>query len=145
MATRSLFHNLRRINTSHTASWWMHISYRASPIDFAGESAPSSEKGHRNDDLKNRVLGLVFPRRSATIVLQNWVDEGHKVSIFELRRISTQLMKFQRYKHALEVLKRMHIHSCSVEAAINTFIIYLKVYLHNCFNDPSPVSNGPAP
>ncbi|GMP45814.1 hypothetical protein CsSME_00014195 [Camellia sinensis var. sinensis] len=107
MATRSLFHNLRRINTSHTASWWMHISYRASPIDFAGESAPSSEKGHRNDDLKNRVLGLVFPRRSATIVLQNWVDEGHKVSIFELRRISTQLMKFQRYKHALEIFTWM--------------------------------------
>ncbi|KAF5954638.1 hypothetical protein HYC85_007494 [Camellia sinensis] len=107
MATRSLFHNLRRINTSHTASWWMHISYRASPIDFVGESAPSSEKGHRNDDLKNRVLGLVFPRRSATIVLQNWVDEGHKVSIFELRRISTQLMKFQRYKHALEIFTWM--------------------------------------
>lgn len=56
-----------------------------------------------DDDLKNRILKLVLPRRSATTVLQNWVDEGRRVSLPELRRISKVLLKRQRFKHALEV------------------------------------------
>ncbi|KAF7139927.1 hypothetical protein RHSIM_Rhsim06G0075400 [Rhododendron simsii] len=100
----TLFHHLRRINsTSHTASWWRPISSRAFPTDVSGES-PRSVERRRSDDLRSRILGLVFPRRSATALLQDWVDDGHKVSVLELRRISTGLMKLRRYKHALEFL-----------------------------------------
>ncbi|KAK1367033.1 Pentatricopeptide repeat-containing protein [Heracleum sosnowskyi] len=41
------------------------------------------------------------------MVLQKWVDEGNRVSGSELRRISEQLVKFKRYKHALEILNWM--------------------------------------
>lgn len=66
---------------------------------FKLESSSTS----KNNDLWARISGLVFPRRSATMVLQKWVDEGNRVSGSELRRISKQLVKFKRYKHALEV------------------------------------------
>ncbi|KAI3732900.1 hypothetical protein L1987_64112 [Smallanthus sonchifolius] len=58
-------------------------------------------------DLKSKLLSLVYPRRSATSVLQNWVSEGRKVSIYDLREISKQLVRRERYKHALEVMKWM--------------------------------------
>ncbi|KAG5543899.1 hypothetical protein RHGRI_016605 [Rhododendron griersonianum] len=75
----TLFHHLRRINsTSHTASWWRPISSRAFPTDVSGES-PRSVERRRSDDLRSRILGLVFPRRSATALLQDWVDDGHKI------------------------------------------------------------------
>lgn len=71
---------------------------------FSSQALPNNElKNHRNDDIRSRIIGLVFPRRSATLVLQNWVDEGNNVSVSELRRISKQLLKYRRYKHALEV------------------------------------------
>ncbi|XP_076888726.1 pentatricopeptide repeat-containing protein At5g27460-like [Bidens hawaiensis] len=49
----------------------------------------------------------MYPRRTATSVLQNWVGEGRKVSIYDLREISNQLVRRRRYKHALEVMKWM--------------------------------------
>ncbi|CAK9149018.1 unnamed protein product [Ilex paraguariensis] len=64
---------------------------------------------YQNDGLKNRLLRPIFPRRSATIVLQNWVDEGRKVSISELRGLAKQLMKRRRYKHAFEILTWMEV------------------------------------
>ncbi|KAA8528328.1 hypothetical protein F0562_035683 [Nyssa sinensis] len=104
MALRSLFPNLRSINPPYTVSSWRSISSRALSIDIADEPAPFN-KDH--EDLKSRILRLIFPRRSASTVLQNWVDEGHKASISELRRISKQLMKRRRYKHALEIFTWM--------------------------------------
>lgn len=54
--------------------------------------------------LKSQILEVsTFPRRSATKVLQKWVDLGHKASIYDLRHIYKQLLKYHRYKHALEV------------------------------------------
>ncbi|KAL8252787.1 hypothetical protein R6Q59_036480 [Mikania micrantha] len=58
-------------------------------------------------DLKSKLLSLVHPRRSATSVLQNWASEGRKVSIYDLRGISKQLVQRGRCKHALEVMKWM--------------------------------------
>lgn len=58
-------------------------------------------------DLKSKLLFLVHPRQSATSVLQNWVSEGRKVSIYDLRNISKQLVQHGRHKHALEVMKWM--------------------------------------
>lgn len=60
-----------------------------------------------DDDLKIRILKLVLSQRSATTVLQNWVDEGRRVSLPELRRISKVLLKRRRVEHALEVLNWM--------------------------------------
>ncbi|KAL4559002.1 hypothetical protein LXL04_031132 [Taraxacum kok-saghyz] len=66
---------------------------------------PSKEN---NDiDLKSKLLFFTYPRRSATSVLQKWVSEGRKVSIYDLRDISRQLVRRGRYKHALQVMKWM--------------------------------------
>ncbi|KAK1302812.1 Pentatricopeptide repeat-containing protein [Acorus calamus] len=54
------------------------------------------------DDMKSRVFRLRLPKRSATNALQRWVDEGREVSLPELRNISKELRRAQRYKHALE-------------------------------------------
>ncbi|GAV66793.1 PPR domain-containing protein [Cephalotus follicularis] len=54
-------------------------------------------------DLKREILRLRYPRRSATAVIQNWVNEGHKITVPELRYISSQLVKTKRFKHALEI------------------------------------------
>ncbi|WOH07035.1 hypothetical protein DCAR_0626464 [Daucus carota subsp. sativus] len=59
------------------------------------------------NDLGSRIFRLVFRKRSATMVIEKWVEEGNRVSGSELRRISTQLVKFKRYKHALEILNWM--------------------------------------
>ncbi|CAK9180484.1 unnamed protein product [Ilex paraguariensis] len=66
----------------------------------AEETTPFNK--YQNNGLKNRLLRLIFPRRSETIVLQNWVNEGRKFSISELQNIAKQLMKRRHYKHTFE-------------------------------------------
>ncbi|XP_059631280.1 pentatricopeptide repeat-containing protein At5g27460 [Cornus florida] len=106
MGLHSLYSNLRSINPSYIACSWRFISSNSLSIDTtAGESSLSRKD--QNDELKSRIFRLIFPRRSATTVLQNWVDEGRRVSVSELRRICKQLMNFRRYKHALEILTWM--------------------------------------
>ncbi|KAH7518664.1 hypothetical protein FEM48_Zijuj09G0194900 [Ziziphus jujuba var. spinosa] len=61
------------------------------------------ENHWENDDLKSRVFRLRLPKRSVTNVLQKWISEGNPIAISELRQISKELRKCQRYKHALEV------------------------------------------
>ncbi|KAK9270248.1 hypothetical protein L1049_025825 [Liquidambar formosana] len=105
MAIRSFLASLRRISPPPltlfgTPTSWRPISSRTSPVDILDESSITH-------DLTSRMFRLKFSRRSATTVLQNWVDEGHKVKVSEFRRISRQLMKSQRYKHALEILTWM--------------------------------------
>lgn len=56
-----------------------------------------------NDDLKSRIFRLRQPKRSATNVIQKWINEGNQITISQLRLISKDLRKSQRYKHALEV------------------------------------------
>ncbi|KAM7518529.1 hypothetical protein LguiB_017491 [Lonicera macranthoides] len=90
MAIRSLLLNPKSINSVCNASSFRQISSTTFPFSTA-------------DDLRARLLKLIFPRRSATTVLQSWVDEGRKVSVLELRRISKKLMNYRRYKHALEM------------------------------------------
>ncbi|KAL9993134.1 putative tetratricopeptide-like helical domain superfamily [Helianthus debilis subsp. tardiflorus] len=65
----------------------------------------TSYRDNNDTDLKSKLLSRVHPRRSATSVLQNWVSEGRKVSIYDLREVSKQLVERGRYKHALEVMK----------------------------------------
>ncbi|KAK9266507.1 hypothetical protein L1049_012562 [Liquidambar formosana] len=75
--------------------------------DFLEEASNSQEN---DDDLKSRIFRLRLPKRSATNVLQKWVGEGNKITVSELRNISKQLRKSQRYKHALEISEWMVSH-----------------------------------
>ena len=59
-------------------------------------------------DLRSRIFRLRFPKRSATEAVERWVEEGGKVSVQELRQITRELRRAQRYKHALEVRLSSH-------------------------------------
>lgn len=63
-----------------------------------------------NDDLMSRIFRLRVPKRSATNVLQRWIGDGNLVRASELRHISKELRKSQRYKHALEISEWMVTH-----------------------------------
>ncbi|CAL1381316.1 unnamed protein product [Linum trigynum] len=67
----------------------------------------STGQGSNGDDLRSRILRLRLPKRSATNVIENWVREGNPVMSSELRAISRELRKSQRYKHALELSEWM--------------------------------------
>lgn len=89
--------------------FWRHFSSETIS-KLSSESFNKAHKIDKDDDggggLKTRILKLVYPRRSATAVLQNWVEEGSgRVSVSELRCISRLLVKRQRFKHALEERK----------------------------------------
>lgn len=62
------------------------------------------------DDLRSRIFQLRLPKRSATTVIEKWVGEGNRVSISDLRQISKDLRKSQRFKHALEISEWMVSH-----------------------------------
>ncbi|CAA6659483.1 unnamed protein product [Spirodela intermedia] len=62
------------------------------------------------DSLRDRIFRLRFPKRSATVALEKWVGEGGNVTAGELRRISRELRRAQRYKHALEISEWMISH-----------------------------------
>ncbi|XP_051147472.1 pentatricopeptide repeat-containing protein At5g09450, mitochondrial [Andrographis paniculata] len=63
-----------------------------------------------NDDLRSKILRLRLPKRSATNVLQNWVDDGNRIAISELRSICNELRKSNSFKHALEISEWMVSH-----------------------------------
>ncbi|GAB4853234.1 hypothetical protein Ancab_017423 [Ancistrocladus abbreviatus] len=126
MAARSLFLFLRRANTissngsikncfsflqpcctNASLVWLKSLSSEAVSTEALDESAGSSERKINNDDLKSRIFRLRLPKKSATNVLQNWVNEGNRISISDLRHISKELRKSHRYKHALEVSEWM--------------------------------------
>uniref|UniRef100_A0A5B7BC17 Pentatricopeptide repeat-containing protein n=1 Tax=Davidia involucrata TaxID=16924 RepID=A0A5B7BC17_DAVIN len=112
MAVRSIFLTLTR-NCRSQRTLIRSLSSSAStsellldkPQNFADEE---NESG--NDDLKSRVFRLRLPKRSAANVLQKWVSEGNQVTISDLRHISKELRKSQRYKHALEISEWMVSH-----------------------------------
>ena len=70
---------------------------------MAVEEKPNLKQNASGDDLKDRIFRLRLPKRSATNIIQKWVAEGNTVTASELRNISKELRKSQRYKHALEV------------------------------------------
>ncbi|XP_038888934.1 pentatricopeptide repeat-containing protein At5g09450, mitochondrial isoform X2 [Benincasa hispida] len=75
------------------------------------ESFDESVNSEETNDLKSRIFRLRLPKRSATNVLQRWMSEGNQVTITELRNISKELRRIQRYKHALEILEWMVTHN----------------------------------
>ncbi|XP_010266564.1 PREDICTED: pentatricopeptide repeat-containing protein At5g27460 isoform X1 [Nelumbo nucifera] len=73
-------------------------------------SEPLEESPSPVEDLKSRIFRLRLPKRSATTAIQKWVSEGNTITLSELRQISRELRKSQRYKHALEISEWMVTH-----------------------------------
>uniref|UniRef100_A0A6N2LI18 Pentacotripeptide-repeat region of PRORP domain-containing protein n=1 Tax=Salix viminalis TaxID=40686 RepID=A0A6N2LI18_SALVM len=71
-----------------------------SASEFLEEEELNSKENE--DDLKGRIFRLRLPKRSVTNVIDKWAREGNAVSAYELRHISKELRKSQRFKHALE-------------------------------------------
>ncbi|GKD98030.1 hypothetical protein Tco_1381927, partial [Tanacetum coccineum] len=99
-STRSLFTSLIRQTQVRFVSSSVpkpEIVYDESPV-----SATEEESGGDSDDLKSRIFRLRLPKRSATNVIEKWVNEGREVKVEDLRGIGKELRRSRRYKHALE-------------------------------------------
>lgn len=66
------------------------------PITKAG-------RGAGRDTLGRRLLTLIYPKRSAVVVLRKWAEEGKTIQKYQLNRVVRELRKYKRYKHGLEV------------------------------------------
>lgn len=107
-----LFTGLRRCAPHFENS----VRWRRQLSSLCSSSSPVERR--KDDELKSKIFGLkskIFglknPGRSATTVIQKWVDRGNKVSVLELRRISIQLLKSKRFDHALQILAWMEAQS----------------------------------
>lgn len=106
MVTRSILSIFKRVNPialnrlENTRSWRV-LSSRSFDSSLFNETLAYAKE-------EKRILKLGFSRRSPTSsMLQNLVDEGHKVKFCEVRGIFKQLIKGRRYKNALEILTWM--------------------------------------
>ncbi|WOL11487.1 hypothetical protein Cni_G20250 [Canna indica] len=71
------------------------------PEDHAPKTGTVRSAGGR-DTLGRRLLALIFPKRSAVVVLRKWAEEGKYIQKYQLNRVVRELRKYKRYKHALE-------------------------------------------
>ncbi|XP_062204664.1 pentatricopeptide repeat-containing protein At4g02820, mitochondrial [Phragmites australis] len=69
-----------------------------------GGAGPASGRG---DTLGKRLLKLIYPKRSAVVVLRRWAEEGRTVQKYQLNRVVRELRKYGRFKHALEICEWM--------------------------------------
>ncbi|XP_012464070.1 pentatricopeptide repeat-containing protein At5g09450, mitochondrial [Gossypium raimondii] len=104
MASRSLFLSLRRRSSQRCMS--RLLSSGSVSTEYTDDYINNSE----TDDLRSRIFRLRLPKRSATSVIEKWVGEGNRISISDLRQISKDLRKSQRFKHALEISEWMVSH-----------------------------------
>ncbi|KAE8660645.1 Pentatricopeptide repeat-containing protein [Hibiscus syriacus] len=74
-----------------------------------GAAKTGSRGGVGRETLGWRLIGLVYPKRSAVITIRKWIEEGHTVRKYELNRIVRELRKLKRYKHALEICEWMRL------------------------------------
>ncbi|XP_043711145.1 pentatricopeptide repeat-containing protein At5g27460 isoform X1 [Telopea speciosissima] len=110
MALRSLFGSLRRKCSQNPPFRPLYLEEKGlwrSLSSGALTSEEFEESPSPTGDLKSWIFKLRFPKRSATAAIQKWIGEGNKVTLSELRQISKDLRKSQRYKHALEILTWM--------------------------------------
>ncbi|XP_074285942.1 pentatricopeptide repeat-containing protein At5g09450, mitochondrial-like [Silene latifolia] len=120
MAARTLFPHFRRYFASSSLSTTVasaatttvtparHLSTTPDPI--RPESGDDDVSQTLDDDLRSRIFRLRLPKRSATNIIQKWVNEGNSVTLPQLRLISRDLRKSHRYKHALEITEWMVSH-----------------------------------
>ncbi|KAK3034797.1 hypothetical protein RJ639_033702 [Escallonia herrerae] len=109
-AARSIFLSLTRNYARERSHQLRSFSSANSKTQLISEDSPHSAEEETDydgvggvDDLKSRIFSLRLPKRSASNVIQRWVNEGNRVTISELRIISKELRRSQRYKHALEL------------------------------------------
>jgi hypothetical protein len=87
-----------------------HLAAAGGRLFSAASSASASARGGHaggaagsGDTLGKRLLKLIYPKRSAVVVLRRWAEEGRTVQKYELNRVVRELRKYGRFKHALEV------------------------------------------
>ncbi|XP_073012601.1 pentatricopeptide repeat-containing protein At4g02820, mitochondrial [Typha latifolia] len=69
---------------------------------------PKTEGGSDGrDTLGRRLLSLIYPKRSAVVVLSKWAEEGNTIQKYQLNRVVRELRKYKRFKHALEICEWM--------------------------------------
>uniref|UniRef100_A0A7N0URU1 Pentatricopeptide repeat-containing protein n=1 Tax=Kalanchoe fedtschenkoi TaxID=63787 RepID=A0A7N0URU1_KALFE len=110
MALRSICRALilNRANGAGARLSYRGLSSGAVTSDYVEDASDGGEAADEvADDLKSRILRLRLPKRSATNVIQKWVSEGNGVTDSQLRDISKELRRCQRYKHALEISEWM--------------------------------------
>lgn len=129
MANHSLTAVIRRYNTlnlslthspyvfsSHYETFRSSISFflGARTLHTHADSRSSAFSDKQNP--KSLIARLKPSTRTPLPVLQNWVDQGNKLSSSELRCISRRLIKSKRYNHAFEVrfLFTCLLHSCNL-------------------------------
>ncbi|KAK1430283.1 hypothetical protein QVD17_12920 [Tagetes erecta] len=121
---RSIFSTLIRNHTTTGTNTLPRFTFRllsSSPSSIASKSeviddespisAPEEQSGGGDDDLKSRIFRLRLPKRSATNVIEKWINEGNGVTVDDLRCISKDLRRSHRFKHALELSEWMVSHA----------------------------------
>ncbi|XP_051205558.1 pentatricopeptide repeat-containing protein At4g02820, mitochondrial [Lolium perenne] len=93
------------------------LSRRLAPVGggcarLLSSSAPAASGGGSisaggGDTLGKRLLKLIYPKRSAVVVLRRWAEEGRTVQKYQLNRVVRELRKYRRFKHALEICEWM--------------------------------------
>ncbi|PIA30787.1 hypothetical protein AQUCO_05400115v1 [Aquilegia coerulea] len=96
---------------SEAKSYWNQINeevVKQLEIENQGGGGGATRTGGR-DTLGRRLLSLIYPKRSAVVIIRKWTEEGKTVQKYELNRVVRELRKAKRYKHALEICEWMTI------------------------------------
>jgi hypothetical protein len=108
--------NLSLTNSPYTSSLRSSISFflGARTLYTHADSRTSTFSDKQN--LKSLIARFKPSTQTPLPVLQNWIDQGNKLSSSELRCISRRLIKSKRYNHAFEVrfLFTCLLHSCNL-------------------------------
>ncbi|KAH9620441.1 hypothetical protein KSS87_017377 [Heliosperma pusillum] len=119
LAARTLLLHFRRYFASSTLATTYAAAtntvtparhFSTTPDAIRQESRDDDVSQTLDDDLRSRIFRLRLPKRSASNIIQNWVNEGNSVTLPQLRLISRDLRKSHRYKHALEITEWMVSH-----------------------------------
>nr|XP_043627961.1 pentatricopeptide repeat-containing protein At5g09450, mitochondrial isoform X2 [Erigeron canadensis] len=103
-AARSLFTGFIRNHKKTNGLVQRFTSSVVTKPEMGPEDDPDYSGG---SDLRSRIFRLRLPKRSATNVIEKWVNEGNQITIHDLRQISKELRKEHRFKHALELSEWM--------------------------------------
>ncbi|KAB8117655.1 hypothetical protein EE612_059896 [Oryza sativa] len=82
-------------------------SSSAAAAAVSGGAEGGGGEGRGGDTLGRRLLKLIYPKRSAAVVLRRWAEEGRTVQKYQLNRVVRELRKYRRFKHALEICEWM--------------------------------------
>ncbi|XP_020102136.1 pentatricopeptide repeat-containing protein At4g02820, mitochondrial isoform X1 [Ananas comosus] len=83
------------------------LSAWARRASSSADLAKPKADGSGRDSLGRRLLSLIYPKRSALVVLRKWAEEGKTIQKYQLNRVVRELRKYKRFKHALEICEWM--------------------------------------